>query len=112
MAVQLVRPMTQDRVHTLAGPSRAWSSSTSSKPGILSRISVPRISSVSSQTGAIPLAAPKTMASTVEMAVASMPMSSETRPPYQIMENRSRPMASVPKRNSQLGATLQLVKSR
>ena len=47
--------------------------------------SVKRISSESTHSGAHPLTEPKTIASTVEISVASTPINSDIRPPYQII---------------------------
>ena len=58
MLAQLVTPMTMDSVHTLASPRIACKNSTRSKPGTLRKISVKRIISVSSHTGAMPLTEP------------------------------------------------------
>lgn len=44
------------------------------------------MSNESTHSGAHPLTEPKTIASTVERNVASTPIKSEIRPPYQIME--------------------------
>ena len=96
---------------TLAFPSTAWSSTITSRLGTLSRISVRRMSSPSSHAGAQPLTAPKRMAMAVDSRAAARPMNRESRPPYQIMEKISRPMASVPKRNSPQGGTPQRARS-
>ena len=71
---------------------------------MLSTISVKRISRSSSHFGARPLTEPNTTAMVVEISVARKPMHSEMRPPYQIIENTSRPMVSVPNQNSESGA--------
>ena len=86
--VQLVTPITNDRV------------------GILKNISVNLMISSSSQAGATPLKAPTTTAIKVEMTVANPPIRSEILPPYHIMEKMSLPIVSVPKRNSLSGAWL------
>ena len=93
--VQLVRPMTACRKMT------------SSRFGTLRRISVRRISSASSHLGASPLTAPNKIASSVEMTVEPTPMNSDSRPPYQIIEKISRPIVSVPNRNSRHGTAEQ-----
>ena len=90
----------------------ACSSTTSSRFGTLSRISVSRIRRRSSQSGAQPLTVPNRMAMAVDSSVDRTPMVSEMRPPYQIMEKISRPIGSVPKRNSRDGASLQCARSR
>ena len=90
----------------LAFPKTACNKITSSRFGILKKISVKRMSNESTHSGAHPLTEPKTIASTVERNVASTPIKSEIRPPYQIMEKISLPIVSVPKRNSPPGASL------
>ena len=111
MDVQLVRPMTRERLTALASPRMACSRMTSSRPGTLSRISVRRISRASSRRGAMPLAAPTTTAMQVDTSVEAMPMNRERRPPDQIMEKRSRPRLSVPNGNAPHGAALQWLRS-
>ena len=81
MLVQLVTPITTEIVTTFGFPRIACSKMTSSKLGTLSRISVRRISSVSSHCGAIPLIPPNTTAIAVEMTVDSNPIKREIRPP-------------------------------
>ena len=112
MLAQLVSPMTSESVSTFAVPRMACSSTTSSRFGTLSRISVSRIRRRSSQSGAQPLTVPNRMAMAVDSSVDRTPMVSEMRPPYQIMEKISRPIGSVPKRNSRDGASLQCARSR
>ncbi len=111
MLVQLVTPMTSDRLSTFGLPRIACKNTTTSRFGTLIRISVRRIIRSSSHAGAQPLAAPNTTAMTVEIAVAIRPMNSEMRPPYQIIEKISRPMVSVPNRNSCPGAAMQCCRS-
>ena len=47
------------------------------------------------------------LARSVEMTVEPTPMKSDSRPPYQIIEKMSRPIVSVPNRNSRHGAVEQ-----
>ena len=54
-----------------------------------------------------PLRLPKKTAMAVDRSVAQMPMNSDSLPPDQIIEKISRPIVSVPKRNSLFGAALQ-----
>ena len=103
---QLVIPIINEILKMLAFPKTACNKITSSRFGILKKISVKRISSESTHSGAHPLTEPKTIASTVEISVASTPINSDIRPPYQIMEKISLPIVSVPKRNSPPGASL------
>lgn len=105
--VQLVSPMTSAMLHALGVPMTACRKMTSSRFGTLRRISVRRISSASSHLGASPLTAPNKIASSVEMTVEPTPMNSDSRPPYQIIEKMSRPIVSVPNRNSRHGAVEQ-----
>lgn len=112
MLVQLVRPMTSAMLHALGVPMIACKKMTSSRFGTLRRISVRRISSASSHLGESPLTAPKRIASSVEMRVEPTPMNSDSRPPYQIIEKISRPIVSVPNRNSRHGAAEQWARSR
>lgn len=107
MLVQLVRPMTSAMLHALGVPMIACKKMTSSRFGTLRRISVKRISIVSSHLGASPLTAPNRIASSVEMTVEPTPMNSDSRPPYQIIEKMSRPIVSVPNRNSRHGTAEQ-----
>lgn len=97
---QLVIPIINEILKMLAFPKIACNKMTSSRFGMLKKISVKRMSSESTHSGAHPLTEPKTIASTVERNVASTPIKSEIRPPYQIMEKISLPIVSVPKRNS------------
>ena len=106
MLVQLVTPITTEIVTTFGVPRIACSKITSSRFGMLRRISVSRMSSVSSHCGAMPLIPPNTTAITVEINVENSPINSEIRPPYQILEKISRPIVSVPNRNSRSGARL------
>ena len=104
--VQLVTPITKDRLRILASPMIACSKMIRSRVGILKNISVNLIISSSSQAGATPLKAPTTTAIKVEITVANPPIKIEILPPYQIMEKISLPIVSVPKRNSLSGALL------
>ena len=108
---QPVTPMTRDKLQTEAVPRMACKSTISSRCGTLRKISIPRIRSASSRGPAQPLSVPSRAAMTVEMAAPRKPIVSDARPPYQIIEKMSRPIASVPKRNSWHGATLQLARS-
>ena len=101
-----VNILTENRAK-LDEPMTACREMTSSRFGTLRRISVRRISSASSHLGASPLTAPKRIASSVEMTVEPTPMNSDSRPPYQIIEKMSRPIVSVPNRNSRHGAAEQ-----
>ena len=82
-----------------------------SRLGTLSNSSVRRMRRESSQAGAQPLSAPKTMAMAAEIMADAAPMNRDSRPPYHIMEKISRPMESVPKRNSRFGPTPQWARS-
>ena len=104
--VQLVTPITKDRLRIFASPIIACSKMIRSRVGILKNISVNLMISSSSQAGATPLKAPTTTAIKVEITVANPPIKIEILPPYQIMEKISLPIVSVPKRNSLSGALL------
>ena len=104
--VQLVTPITRDRLSIFASPIIACSKMIRSRVGILKNISVNLMISSSSQAGATPLKAPTTTAIKVEITVANPPIKIEILPPYQIMEKISLPIVSVPKRNSLSGALL------
>ena len=105
MLVHPVTPMTSERLQTFAFPRIACKKIMSSREGMLRKISVKRISRSSSHLGASPLTVPKRTASAVEIPVDSVPISRETRPPYQIMAKISRPIVSVPNQNSPPGAS-------
>ena len=94
-------------LHALGVPMTACRKMTSSRFGTLRRISVRRISSASSHLGASPLTASNKIASSVEMTAEPTPMNSDSRPPYQIIEKMSRPIVSVPNRNSRHGTAEQ-----
>lgn len=106
MLVQLVMPITRERLRTLAFPRMACVRISIKRLGTLSSISVSRMKSASSHAGAMPLADPRITAIAVEIKVETKPINREIRPPYQIMENKSRPMVSVPNKNSLLGGVL------
>lgn len=106
MLNQLVSPMTIDRLHRSASPHIACINIINSKLGILISISVRRIKNASSHCGARPLTVPNSMAAAADMAAAANPINNEILPPCQIMEKISRPIASVPNRNSLHGAVL------
>jgi len=107
MLIQLVSPMTIDRLSALALPRIACSSTISSRFGMLMKISLTRMKNASSFSPAQPLRLPKKTAMAVDRSVAQMPMNSDSLPPDQIIEKISRPIVSVPKRNSLFGAALQ-----
>ena len=107
MLIQLVSPMTIDRLSALALPRIACSSTISSRFGMLMKISLKRMKNASSFSPAQPLRLPKKTAMAVDRSVAQMPMNSDSLPPDQIIEKISRPIVSVPKRNSLFGAALQ-----
>ncbi len=111
MLVQLVTPMTSAMPAGDGVPSSDCKKTTISRLGTLSRISVSRISSASSQPGAMPLSDPNATAIRVETRVEAKPMNRDTRPPDQIMEKMSRPMVSVPKGNSPPGGRFVLARS-
>ena len=73
---------------------------------MLNSISVARIKSVSSHSGASPLMEPNTMAIKVEITVERIPIVMDILPPYHIIEKISLPSVSVPKRNSLQGLRL------
>ena len=73
----------------LAFPKIACNKMTSSRFGMLKKISVKRMSSESTHSGAHPLTEPKTIASTVERNVASTPIKSEIRPHTRSWKNIS-----------------------
>lgn len=102
--IQLVIPITKDRLNTFAFPRMACRKITVRRFGMLSRISVALMSSISSQSGAMPLTVPNTIAIPVDITVAAIPINRDWRPPYQIMEKISRPIVSVPNKNSLHGA--------
>ena len=104
MEYQEVRPMITAMDTGVATPQMACRNSTVSSSGTLSNISVRRIMALSTPGEETPLTAPYTTAMAVEIKVERKPMNSDTRPPCQMQRNRSRPMASVPKRNSPPGA--------
>ena len=104
--VQLVTPITNDRLSTFAFPRIACRKITKSRLGMLSKISVILISNISSHSGARPLTVPKIIAIPVDIIVATNPINNDCRPPYHIMEKISLPMVSVPNRNSLHGATV------
>ena len=97
-----VRTLVYD--HTFAFPRMACRKITVRRFGMLSRISVALMSSISSQSGAMPLTVPNTIAIPVDITVAAIPINRDCRPPYQIMEKISRPIVSVPNKNSLHGA--------
>ena len=107
MLIQLVSPMTIDRLSALALPRIACSSTISSRFGMLMKISLTRMKNASSFSPAQPLRLPKKTAMAVDRSVAQMPMNGDSLPPDQIIEKISRPIVSVPKRNSLFGAALQ-----
>ena len=107
MLIQLVSPMTIDRLSALALPRIACSSTISSRFGMLMKISLTRMKNASSFSPAQPLRLPKKTAMAVDRSVAQMPMNSDSLPPDQIIEKISRPIVSLPKRNSLFGAALQ-----
>ena len=111
MLIQLVSPMTIDRLSALALPRIACSSTISSRFGMLMKISLTRMKNASSFSPAQPLRLPKKTAMAVDSSVAQMPMNSDSLPPDQIIEKISRPIVSVPKRNSLFGAALQWLRS-
>ena len=111
MLIQLVSPMTIDRLSALALPRIACSSTISSRFGMLMKISLTRMKNASSFSHAQPLRLPKKTAMAVDRSVAQMPMNSDSLPPDQIIEKISRPIVSVPKRNSLFGAALQWLRS-
>ena len=111
MLIQLVSPMTIDRLSALALPRIACSSTISSRFGMLMKISLKRMKNASSFSPAQPLRLPKKTAMAVDRSVAQMPMNSDSLPPDQIIEKISRPIVSVPKRNSLFGAALQWLRS-
>ena len=97
-----VRTLVYD--HTFAFPRMACRKITVRRFGMLSRISVALMSSISSQSGAMPLTVPNTIAIPADITVAAIPINRDCRPPYQIMEKISRPIVSVPNKNSLHGA--------
>ena len=106
-----VSPITTDILTTFAFPRTACSKMTSKSSGILKKISVNLISAASTLSGAHPLTAPNTIATIVDISVAKTPINREILPPYQIMEKISRPIVSVPNKNSRPGASLQCIRS-
>ena len=81
MPVQPVSPRTREMLQGVALPSTACNKITNRSSGMLRNTSVRRMRSRSSQLGAKPLRAPRTMASTVEIAVDARPMVREMPPP-------------------------------
>ena len=82
--VQLVTPITNDRLRMFAFPRIACSKMIRSSVGILKKTSVNRMIISSSHAGATPLKAPTTTAIKVEITVAKQPIRIEILPPYQI----------------------------
>ena len=79
--IQLVIPITKDRLNTFAFPRMACRKITVRRFGMLSRISVALMSSISSQSGAMPLTVPNTIAIPVDITVAAIPINRDCRPP-------------------------------
>ena len=111
MLIQLVRPMTIDKLHTLACPKMACKRTIKSRFGMLMKISFTRVRRPPSRSPAQPLRLPKKTAMNVERSVEQTPMIRESLPPDQIIAKISRPIVSVPKRWLRLGARLQADRS-
>ena len=92
-------------------PNTACTNKTSKSDGTERSTSTRRIKSLSSHAGDSALAVPYKTAITADIAADKKPMVRETRPPCHIHENRSRPIVSVPKKNSRPGAQLQFIRS-
>ena len=86
MLIQLVRPMTIDKLHTLACPKMACKRTIKSRFGMLMKISFTRVRKLPSFSPAQPLRLPKKTAMAVDRSVAQMPMNSYSLPPVQIIE--------------------------
>lgn len=86
MLIQLVRPMTTDKLHTLACPKMACNKTIRSRFGILMKISFTRVRNPPSFSSAQPLRLPKKTAMSVERSVEQTPMIRESFPPDQIIE--------------------------
>ena len=72
--IQLVIPITKDRLNTFAFPRMACRKITVKRFGMLSRISVALMSSISSHSGAMPLTVPNMIAIPVDITVAAIPI--------------------------------------